>query len=68
MVSCEKRPGLKSWAYWNARWSVISSQYFQIPLRNIAKNKRPSKHLDKLFKRCVLEKILRIFESPAKTR
>lgn len=70
VVSCEKRPGLKSWALLErALVAQFRSLYFEIPLCNIQlKNKRPSKHLDKLFKRRALEKILRIFESPAKTR
>ncbi len=69
IVSCEARPGLKSWGLLErALVAQFRSRYFEVPLCNTQlKNKRSSEHLDGLFKPRALRKILSIFESPAKT-
>jgi hypothetical protein len=68
VVSCEKRSGLKSWTLLErALVAQFRSRYWNVPLCNMQlKNKRSSAHLDKLFKPRALEKILSIFETPAK--
>jgi hypothetical protein len=68
VVSCESRPGLKSWALLErALVAQFRSRYWQVPLCNTQlKNKRSSEHLDKLFKPRALGKILNVFEIPAK--
>lgn len=68
VVSCEARPGLKSWGLLErALVARFRSRYFEVPLCNTQlKNKRSSEHLDKLFKPRVLEKILGIFEKPSR--
>jgi hypothetical protein len=68
VVSCEKRPGLKSWTLLErALVAQFRSRYFEVPLCNIQlKNKRSSEHLDGLFNPRALGKILSIFEGPAK--
>lgn len=68
VVSCEARPGLKSWGLLErALVAQFRARYFEVPLCNTQlKNKRSNKHLEGLFKPRVLGKILTIFESPAK--
>jgi predicted GIY-YIG superfamily endonuclease len=69
VVSCERRPGLKSWALMErALVAQFRSRYWQVPSCNTQlKNKRTSEHLDKLFKPRALAKILNLFESTAKS-
>ena len=69
VVSCEARPGLKSWGLLErALVAQFRSRYFEVPLCNTQlKNKRSSEHLDGLFRPRALGKILRIFENPAKS-
>jgi len=68
VVSCEARPGLKSWGLLErALVAQFRSRYFDVPLCNSQlKNKRSNKHLDGLFKPRALGRILGIFESPAR--
>jgi len=69
VVSCEARPGLKSWGLLErALVAQFRSRYFEVPLCNTQlKNKRSNEHLDELFKPRALGKILSIFESPTKS-
>ena len=68
VVSCEGRPGLKSWGLLErALLAHFRFRYFEVPLCNTQlKNKRSTEHLDRLFKARALAKILTVFESPAK--
>jgi hypothetical protein len=69
VVSCEARPGLKSWGLLErALVAQFRTRYFEVPLCNTQlKNKRSNEHLEELFKPRALKKILSIFESPAKS-
>jgi hypothetical protein len=69
VVSCEARPGLKSWGLLErALVAQFRSRYWNVPLCNTQlKNKRSSAHLDGLFKPRALGKTLAMFESPAKS-
>lgn len=68
VVSCEARPGLKSWGLLErALVAQFRTRYFEVPLCNTQlKNKRSTEHLEELFKPRALKRILGIFEEPAR--